>query len=307
MAKPGIVIKTYNRPDLLEKCLISIFKCYGIEWAKIVVVRQKGNNEVERVLEKYKERFASYLETDAIGDSVDAYITNNMMLGYQIAFEFWKADYVISIEEDVVVSRDAIHFVDSIFKQFANKPRFRGVNLGSRLPYSSDNLSTYSLLRFGIHGPAGMITCKTWKRIKVKRVLSNDSIIFDAQLEFELKSGFMVTPNCSRFEDFGVSSARTGETHFNQRTSDYDEVSNYFAELRESFVGLNALPSNYYRDDIEPQWRRDCQLYDSRLNFIYDLKAKFYPLLNTKLGRRYLRLRLAWNHKRRPRIKSDSN
>lgn len=302
MGKKAIVLKTFNRPKLLESCLKSIFTANLIDDFLIIVLRQTGNDEVKEIIERYRDRFVSVIETKPIGASIDAFITNNTMLGYTIAFEFWKVDYVLSVEEDVVLSGDSLHFVDSIFNRYSNDTKFRGVNLGSQIPYDSANRETYSLTRFGIHGPAGMITQKTWKRVNKKNILKNDSVIFDAQLEFLLKSGFMVVPNCSRFIDLGVQSARTGETYSLSNSQVDDPVKRYFFGLRDSFIGENTYYGNFWRRDITPIWRKDCWLYKSRHNSLFNAKALIYPILHGKMGHFYLQIRRKYLARARVRM-----
>lgn len=294
MTKPSIILKVFNRPDLLEKCLARLFSCHGIEDVNLIVVEQRGNNAVHELIELHREKFVCVIETEPVGESVDAFITNNMMMGYQIAFEYWKSDYVISIEEDVIIASDAIFFVKEMFLRYSRNPRFRGVNLGSQIPLKPGNENKYSLSRFGIHGPAGMITRRTWNRVNQKRVLKNDTVIFDAQLEFILKSGFMIVPHCSRFIDLGTFSERTGSNYFAPENQFSEVVALYFSGLRSSFVGESVECGEFQRSDTLPIWRSDCLLYDPKSNLLFDLKEKLYPLLQTRIGMLYLKFRSGW-------------
>lgn len=268
-----VMIKTFNRPELLKKSLESLFNCLDIEKFKVIVIQQAGNDQVNEVLSSFRDRIDSLLQTNPFGSSVDSYITNNTMLGYKIAFDFWRADFVVAIEEDAVVALDALRFVNFIFNKYRKKRRFRGINLGSKIEFSRDKVMTYSRTRYGMHGPASMITRRTWKKIPLNQVLAHHQIIFDAQLEFLLKSGFMVVPNCSRYIDLGRVGSHTGDGKL-----DYD----YFDGLERSFVRLESLPAtDYLEKSVKQFWRKDCLLYKRIFDPVYDLRAVAYNLLRS--------------------------
>ena len=136
-----------------------------------------------------------------------------------------------------------------MFLKFKNKSSFRGVNLGSLEPRSQVNADEYSLLRFGLHGPASAISRKTWNHYRNKDLLEfGSSNLFDGIYEHYIKTGFMVTPNQSRFLDSGW-----GGTHTLMDPND-----RYFSGLRNSWLGLtqNVLDS-YEQKSIRHSWRFD--------------------------------------------------
>ncbi|NBO62339.1 MAG: glycosyltransferase [Flavobacteriia bacterium] len=265
----SIVITGFNRPRLLENCLESVFNARGSQNFKKIVFLQYGDDKSRKVIENYADSLDTLIGTHPSGKSVDARITNNRLTGLFLGFEYWKSEYVVSLEDDVSISEDALEFIESCYERYSKNRKFRGVNLGSKLPFTEREKTTFSLLRYGIHGPASMITRETWNRLNVKKLLKHDEIIFDAQIEFELKSGFMATPNCSRYLDQGFQG-----THF--IGSETDE---YFWKLSGSFVG-DRVPENsqYTLRNLEPNWRKDCKTYTSRNNYYYSLKAILYKL-----------------------------
>ena len=270
--KKTLVITAFNRPALIRDCLESCLSLENLDEYRIVIVHQKGNLKVEKIIAEYAQLFSTFVSTKPSGSETDAFITNNRILGLYVGFEFWKSEFVVSIEDDVVLAPDALKFIEHAFKTYRKNLNFRGVNLGSKLPLLEVEPNSYSHLRFGIHGPASMITKKTWKRINPQRVMSNASINFDAQIEFALKSGFMVTPNASRYIDQGVEGSHTGNG-----TDD-----SYFQGLKMSFVGggeKSNILNTYFRKDLLPNWRKDCVIYKPKDNLIYFLKSKFYWVL----------------------------
>jgi hypothetical protein len=281
--KKSLVITAFDRPKLLEKCLESVFQQPTLGEYNIVVVQQKGDERVNQIIRQAEERFSTLVCTDGSGASTDAKITNNRILGLMIAFDFWKSDFVISIEDDVEIASDAFHFVEEMYKCYHEDSRFRGVNFGSKLHFNEERHNTYSRLRFGLHGPASMITSPTWKLLKPNRVLKNDSIIFDAQIEFAIKSGFMVTPNASRYIDCGLVGSHTGKN---------PDLS-YFDGLKRSFAKIHEVPDRYYELQEFHDWRDDCVNYKRGSNLLYDIKWILYGIVLSypNLFGRYLKFK----------------
>jgi hypothetical protein len=264
-----ITITAFNRPDLLEKCFASVSQAWGVGDFKLVVVLQEGNKRCLEIIHEYRAIIDTFLETHPSGNEVDSYITNNRLLGYFIGFEFWKSKYVVALEDDVEISKDSLKFIDAAYERYSADKKFRGVNLGSKLPYSNETALTFSKIRYGIHGPASMLTKNTWSQLNIKKVLENHQIIFDAQIEFELKSGFMITPNCSRYLDNG----HQGSHFFGGGGEEY------FVKLRESFIGENVeVKSKYTLCSMNPRWREDCKIYYRSDNFYYLLLRNIYKL-----------------------------
>ena len=264
--KNTIVITAFNRPRLFEDCLQSCLAQNQIHDYNLVVIRQKGNDELAQLIDRYSNFFSTVVETDPSGSSSASMITNNRILGYYIGFEFWKSKFVVALEDDVVISKDALSFVEYIFTHYNSDSKFRGVNFGSQLEYLESRESKYSQLRYGMHGPASMITNKTWKSIKPNNIMKNHTIDFDAQIEFALKSGYMITPNVSRYKDQGVLG-----TH-----SDGNSNLDYFTNLENSFVTGNTNHLSYFLYNEEPRWRNDCIIYKPKDNAKYYFKMVLY-------------------------------
>ena len=280
----SVVLKTFNRPELLKKCLHSLFECTGFRGHKLIVIHQTGNEEVAGILEDFKSEIHSLVQTRPSGSNVESCITNNTMLGFWLAFDFWQADYVLALEEDVQIGKDALEFAYQMFIKYRLDGRFRGVNLGSVLPRSLDRYSTYTRTRYGLHGPAGMITRSTWNDLDLQKLSGVSADNFDALMEFNLKSGFMVAPNNSRYLDRGFVG-----TH----STKLDQASSYFTGLESSFVSVDSTEMSYRENAEDPNWRRDCKIYSPSENWIYDLRSFLYPLLQSKLGKYYLKSRIA--------------
>jgi hypothetical protein len=189
------------------------------------------------------------------------------LLGYQIAFNEYNADWVIAIEEDVILSKDAISFVSYILNKYIKSRFFRGKNFGSREPFSPDLIGTFSLLRYGMHGQGSVIGRKTWDFIRRRRIEKKFSTHgFDSLIEQHLKLGFMVTPNLSRSLDTGWDG-----THMPS-----DKNDSYFTEMRGSFVGDIDVTPNYRQLNLLHRWREDLEIYKLHKTLRFVLRSKWY-------------------------------
>jgi len=247
-----LTINAFNRPEMLRKCLESVFAAEQIEKFIVVVVQQRGNDSTSKVIKDFKFKIDSLIETYPSGLNVSEYISNNRAMALIVGFEYWKAQYVVSIEEDEILSTDALTFTDWIFEQYRFERNFRGVNLGSLHEFEPRRENSYSKLRYGLHGPASMITKRTWSKIKSRRILFRPEVIFDYAFEYIIKSGFMITPNASRYLDIGI-----GGTHTPSNANHP-----FFEEIRKSFFSNKNSYRSYYLDNVSPNWRGDCLLYN---------------------------------------------
>jgi hypothetical protein len=248
-----IAIPTFSRSEELElglKHVVQANKNFGLP---ILVVHQIGNNKVAEVLKYYRGSIDYLIELDGTSYSPLQNINRNRLLCYQIGFNWLDLDWVLVVEDDVLIANDSINFVDSIMKRYFSYPGFRGVNLGSRIPKSDSNKLTYSKLRFGINGQASAITQRTWNYYNHKKLMrKSPSYPFDGEFEPFLKSGFMVTPNASRLKDIG----------WNGTHAPKDPNDTYFKESEASWVGTENLGADgYYLKNSSHNWRQDIRIY----------------------------------------------
>ena len=261
----SILIIAFNRPKLLSNLLNSLESAGDLSSKNIVIVQQIGNEDVKNVIFEFKNKYKNIIvkTVDGNGKTSTENISNNRLLGLNYCFDSLGSDYVIALEDDVQVSSDIFHFTSIIMKNTWDKVGFRGINYGSHEPFSNITSLNYSYVRYGIHGPASAITNKTWKKINtIKNQKRSKYIIFDALFEPYLKTGFMVTPENSRYLDLGY-----GGTHTPNVPNDP-----YFSKLKESFVE-NNIPQNaiYKFNQVSHSWRIDAISYNAKDNLKYKL------------------------------------
>lgn len=246
-----IIVNAFSRAASLRNCLESIKHANEDFKIPVVIILQLGFPEVSEVITYYSSDISLIKTIDGIGRTPLENINHNRLVAYEIGFNDFMADWVIAIEEDVLVSKDSLNFITFAVEKYRNDPFFRGVNLGSREPFDDSLFNTYSKLRYGMHGQASVIGKRTWNYIERKQVFKKFSKHgFDSLVELHLRSGFMVTPNLSRSLDTGWDG-----THMPEKND------NYFTEIRASFVGKHSNPSEYIRRDINHRWRDDIEIY----------------------------------------------
>jgi hypothetical protein len=205
-----------------------------------------------------------------------ASINFNRITGSKLAFEMYSVNYLLTIEEDALIAQDALKFIEfAIFKYCRNRA-FRGVNLGSLETVIPEESNSYSLLRFGLQGQAGMVCRRTWVEARPENLLQyTEPDPWDSNMEFVTKSGFMVTPNASRLLDRGW----TGTYAPN------DSSHPYFVNMEKSWSSRQEPDTPYHRNEITHSWRADAINFKVCDSFFFYFRA-------TRIGKRitpYLR------------------
>ena len=240
----AILLNAFSRPEQIHACLKSLFDANSEADHPVVVVFQKGNLDSKKVLDGFGDSITHRLEIEGLFPNALPNINFNRILGYQFCFNWLGADWVLAVEEDVVVSPDTINFIEQTLQNEKRKPFFRGINLGSRISSSNDP-STYSRLRFGLHGQCSVLTRRTWSHFRNSKLLKNSTKRpFDSQVENFLRRGYMATPNRSRFVDTG----------WNGTHAPSDPNHEYFRELEESFVTRFDTSLIYSCNQAEHWW-----------------------------------------------------
>lgn len=263
--KNSVVIFAYARRNLLEQSIQSVLNASGSsEWNKIIVLQQ-GFPEVLELVMAYKEYFDLMILTTPKRKTVLGNINENRILGTSIGFTHFDSQVVLGIEEDTEIAQDSLDFVSEMHKRYRHRRAFRGVNLGSIEPLSQGSESTYSLLRYGLHGQAGAITRKTWLKLDFERLNRTiESEGWDSVFEYSLKTGFMVTPNASRSLDRGWAG-----TH-----SPQDPNHPHYVKMQRSWLAnYSGTPSSYVHANVLHSWRKDAVAFKKINSFSYQLIA----------------------------------
>jgi hypothetical protein len=274
MSRGLINLATYSRPELLKKCLSSIASAEKSQNYPKLIVLQNGDAEVSRNVNEFADQQTQIIEVDGTQRTPLQNINHNRWLSWKSGFENSDIDWMLSVEEDVVLHPSTLLFVEQILNKYSGRPQFRGINLASRLN-DTENLGTFSELRFGLHGCGAVIPRETWDlftKFEFGDKLETEPL--DALIEPILKTGYMVTPNLSLLEDFGWYKG----THTSSDSTDvhYVEISNSFK--------ANRLPISFefQLKPVNPQWRSDCILYSDADDFYFKVKLLIVPILRSR-------------------------
>jgi hypothetical protein len=245
----GVVVLTaYSRPEILEQCLNSLYAANGSPATRKVLVLQPGNPDVERLIRARLDDSTLLIQSSATGSTPTQRMMSQFWRGIEAALGEPGCDWIMSLEEDSVLSADALVFVDEMHARYGKDRHFRGVNLGS--VESDESLrGTYSLLRYGLVGNAGALPRRHWARARL--VASRGRLRyepFDCHIEPFLKTGFMVTPNLSKVMNYGWVAG----TH----VPDEPSVRKHFERLERSW-SLADTAQPYRRVDVPHSWRHD--------------------------------------------------
>lgn len=261
----AIVILAHSRADLLRECIDSILAAEkSVDWKKLLVL-QRGFVEVEQVVDEYLNSLDMVIYVNSNQASTLGNINHNRLLGMNVAFDSFRADFVLGVEEDTVIANDSLEFCKWAVHQYQGVKSFKGVNLGSIETPSNLHSGTYSLLRFGLQGQAGLITKRTWSRIDFSKLYSEiDSIPWDYFVEFELKRGFMVTPNYSKSLDRGWQGGSF---------ADNNQFDPHYIKMGESWeLGQAKQSRNFERLDIRHSWKLDSILFRKRESILFEIR-----------------------------------
>lgn len=269
-----VVLLAYSRPTLLHGCLTSLYGANNSDRTVKILVLQPGNADVERLISSHADERTIIVQSPARGNSPIQRMMNNFWLGIEVALAQPKCDWIMSIEEDSLISADALDFVDDMHIRYGAHKHFRGVNLGS-VETDAALRGTYSLLRYGFMGHSGALPRRHWDlahRLLRKGALRHSP--FDCEVEALLKTGYMVTPNLSKSMNFGW----IGGTH----VTDEPSVRAHFDRMRISW-DIKDHSGPYRRRDVAHRWRLDSVPYRLRDD------PRYLGLLGKSLAGRALR------------------
>ncbi len=263
-----IVIFCHSRSDLLDKCIESLKLAEGINAWKVVICQQLGHAGVSEVISRNKSFFEMEVRIKPQFNHTLGNINFNRITGTSIAFDLFNAEYVLGIEEDNIIARDSLGFVDFVYSKYGRYRLFRGINLSSIESGKGISSATYSLLRSGLYGSAGVLTRRSWDMIKKKNLfefnLNDPNSAWDSQIEFFLKSGFMVAPNLSRNLDLGYGGTFAPKS----------ENDPYFISIKNSWNQANPLDKFYYsRSQIKHTIKFDIISFRMRHQFFFYFRS----------------------------------
>ncbi len=260
-----ILLIAYNRPENTGKVLDNLKKIKNISEYQLIVVRQEGNNEVRKIIDNITWIKTFHYSTDYDKTvSIKFKINSNMRYGIEKTFIEHKADFIVVVEDDILLGYDFLYFCEKMHYKFRNNIFFKGINAFSKERFDKSKLYHYSKFRYGV-GKGWSINRKIWNSLRIywKTPIDDD---FDYQIEPWIRRGFVIMPYCSRSFDFGWD----GASHTSQNPDDI-----YYNDMKKSWIGDSEidLKDYYHVRKMKFTWRYDCYHFN-----IIDLRY-FWSLL----------------------------
>ncbi|MBX3721882.1 MAG: hypothetical protein KF713_08590 [Turneriella sp.] len=260
-----VLLLVFNRPEKTKQTLENLRLVDGIDDYELIVVRQEGSAEVKLLVEQIDWiKTYHYVTCYSPEITIKSKINNNMRYGLSIAFDEYKTDFVVVIEDDLLIGYDFLVFCEFIQGKYWHNPMFRAINAFSREPYDADRLAWYGRFHFGV-GKGWSINKKVWNKLR-KFWHEGVDEHFDVLIEPWIRKGFVVMPYCSRSVDIGWG----GGSHTPENENDP-----YYEAMKSSWTNIKPFQIRKYllRKKMPYSWREDCTSYDF-LHFVYQLSKK---------------------------------
>jgi hypothetical protein len=262
--KKTIILIVFNRPDKTKQTLVALKNINKIEQFNLIVIRQEGSEEVKRLIDDISWAHVTHHVTKFDKESSVKYRINfNVRSGIASAFENIHCNYVVVLEDDILLGYDFLHFCDVMHERYAEDPKFRAINAFSKEPHKKIMLWSYGKFRYGV-GKGWSISRDSWQKLENYWELGIDEH-FDYLIEGWTREGFVIMPHCSRSLDIGW-----GE---DSSHGPKDEFHEHWVAMRGSWVGCDTFPIEEYKevDRLPFSWREDCVPYEESFTQLLEL------------------------------------
>lgn len=203
----SILILCHRRTTHLETVLAALESCAGATDFTIVFVIQDPTEPVLQVIRKFSLA-SRLLEIDgSIYNSSAQAINGNLFSGLDFCFNQLKTSFVVVLEDDIVLSKDALLYFDAVIGLEGNRPAFRGVNAFSETIPPPFLENSFVRTSYGL-GWGWAINSKLYSKI-VKFWLGTEDNHWDFILEPYLRTGYVVNPLRSRVLNIGFDESAT--------------------------------------------------------------------------------------------------
>lgn len=204
----AIVVICYRRTDHLEKVLASLENALLIETFSLIFVVQDSYESVLNIINSSKLPNKSIIEVDGSNYASPAQAINaNLAKGLKYAFQTLDSSLAIVLEDDIVVSRDALCYFRQVHKVYLKDRFFRGIN-GFSEEFGNPNLQDGVLkLNYGL-GWGWAIPQRTYQEL-IRYWSGSEDNHWDFIFEPFMRTGYVVNPYRSRIKNIGFDESAT--------------------------------------------------------------------------------------------------
>jgi hypothetical protein len=270
--KGAIVLVAYNRPEELRRVISAIRNSQREDINELLIALQLGNAEVEEICRKIDWIKTRIIVSNPNFDSIKKRINYNVFQGIASAFQNSLNEWIVLIEDDILVANDFFRFIATMMNSFASEKRFFGVNGFSGIPSQKVSPSEFGTYRYGF-GWGWAINRRIWNYLN-NYWNGNEDFHWDGLIEPIVKTGFVVMPLRSRILNIGFNE-RASHTFKVDGSSDVQE-----SKLQESFMS-NFFSGQYVERTQDLNWRRDCRRYLNTkslvgviVGFVYNIQSR---------------------------------
>jgi len=268
--RAAVLLVAFNRPRHTKEVIESLKRAHEFDSHEVFCVLQLGNSEVRKLIEDFlpREKIIYVTHRDTI--STKAKINNNMFKGLSATFSSRNVEYVVVLEDDIVIAKDFLQYMREIQDRFCDDKNFRAVNAFSALENSRFIRGFdrgFVRLNYGVAW-GWSINRSNYRSIS-RYWTGNEDEHWDSLFEIYLRSGFVINPLASRVVNIGFDELAT---HTKSDESNLGET------MRLSIDYIDQNYSFHQRPLIEKRflfpWRLDSyNLWMSRKVFI---RANFF-------------------------------
>ena len=205
--KKSIIILCYRRTTHLKHVLTALQNCTEFENFTTVFVVQDPIEPILQIIREfpYENKILS-IDGSAYTSAAQA-INGNLFVGLEFCFLQLRSSFVIVLEDDIVLSNDALGYFESTIQQHKKDSAFRGVNAFSETIAEPDLRDAYVKTNFGFGWGWAM---ESRSYFKIRRFWTgNEDNHWDFIFEPYLRTGFVVNPIRSRMHNIGFDDSAT--------------------------------------------------------------------------------------------------
>lgn len=203
----SILVLTHRRTKHLTKVLQGLKDASGVENGKVIFSCDRPSNEVLRICENFNHPNQSIIVHEDIPQSSAQAINRSLFRGLQYAFTINKSSLVVVVEDDILLSKDFLSFTLHVFRSYASKNGFRGVNLFSRSKSNLQLGNSYVIGNYGL-GWGWAINSNTFQKFQ-NFWQGDENNHWDFIVEPYCRTGFVINPFFSRVQNIGMDETAT--------------------------------------------------------------------------------------------------
>lgn len=242
--KGTILVLCHRRTHHLQKVLDSLVKCTNIDLFTTIFVVQDPIPSVMEILDSYPKDMRILTVDGSNYSSPAQAINGNLYKGLNYAFAKMGSEFIVVLEDDIVLSKDALIYYSQMMSKFSGVKHFRGINGFSTTIPSPELNNAYVKNHFGL-GWGWAIDQRNFKKI-LSYWKGDEDDHWDFIFEPYIRSGFIVSPLRSRILNIGFDETAT-------HTSADMALGH---DIYKSFMSSNpSVPKALLEVDVDFYWR----------------------------------------------------